>query len=314
MHSTLPSSYESWSAQLTASTSWALYLDARHRVTHVHTVSVGHLAGSLVHPREVFKGAILANAAALVVGQQPFPPGMCVHRPRISSSVRGSSKLENSWESSCSTRSWLVQVQSTSPRPPAASNGSDTRRLPRAFGATFLLLHRIDRYRGLLDVAAKMAVEAQPDIAWLVDSLNSKADQWQAGSMTQPRLGSDPVEPFLAAGACCRPVRSPPQRSSTLDEQERSRTPSVQLGGRALPSPSPRIRGVQRPAPCTSRCAFRRPPAATRGRSEVQRCCTGTSSGSTPPRVLFVGFLAGVAAGFCFSCVSPSSQHPPRER
>ncbi len=46
----------------------AIYLDARHRVTHVHTVSVGHLAGALVHPREVFKAALLANAAALVVG------------------------------------------------------------------------------------------------------------------------------------------------------------------------------------------------------------------------------------------------------
>ncbi len=46
----------------------AVYLDTRHRVTHVHTVSVGHLSGAQVHPREVFKGAMLANAAALVVG------------------------------------------------------------------------------------------------------------------------------------------------------------------------------------------------------------------------------------------------------
>ena len=46
----------------------AIYLDSRHRVTHVHTVSVGHLSGSLVHPREVFKAALLANAAAFVVG------------------------------------------------------------------------------------------------------------------------------------------------------------------------------------------------------------------------------------------------------
>lgn len=46
----------------------AVYLDARHRVTHVHTVSVGHLTATTVHPREVFKGALLANAQALVVG------------------------------------------------------------------------------------------------------------------------------------------------------------------------------------------------------------------------------------------------------
>lgn len=46
----------------------AVYLDGRHRATHVHTVSVGHLSGTLVHPREVFKGALLANAKAIVVG------------------------------------------------------------------------------------------------------------------------------------------------------------------------------------------------------------------------------------------------------
>ncbi len=46
----------------------AVYLDARHRVTHVHTVSVGNLTATTVHPREVFKGALLANAQALVVG------------------------------------------------------------------------------------------------------------------------------------------------------------------------------------------------------------------------------------------------------
>lgn len=64
----------------------AVYLDARHRVTHVHTVSVGHLVGSLVHPREVFKGALLANAAAMVVGHnhpsgdvQPSPEDLRIH-------------------------------------------------------------------------------------------------------------------------------------------------------------------------------------------------------------------------------------------
>ncbi len=46
----------------------AVYLDAKHFVSHVQTVSVGHLSASLVHPREVFKGALLANAQALIVG------------------------------------------------------------------------------------------------------------------------------------------------------------------------------------------------------------------------------------------------------
>ena len=44
-----------------------LYLDARHRVLRRHTVSIGTLTASLVHPREVFGPALLVRAAALVV-------------------------------------------------------------------------------------------------------------------------------------------------------------------------------------------------------------------------------------------------------
>lgn len=42
-------------------------LTIRHRVPGLHTVSVGCLTSSLVHPREVFKPAILAGSAALVM-------------------------------------------------------------------------------------------------------------------------------------------------------------------------------------------------------------------------------------------------------
>ena len=42
-------------------------LTVRHRVLGLHTVSVGCLTASLVHPREVFKPAILAGCAALLV-------------------------------------------------------------------------------------------------------------------------------------------------------------------------------------------------------------------------------------------------------
>ena len=42
-------------------------LTIRHRVLGLHTVSVGCLTSSLVHPREVFKPAILAGSAALIV-------------------------------------------------------------------------------------------------------------------------------------------------------------------------------------------------------------------------------------------------------
>jgi DNA repair protein RadC len=42
-------------------------LTIRHRVLGLHTVSIGCLTSSLVHPREVFKPAILAGAAALLL-------------------------------------------------------------------------------------------------------------------------------------------------------------------------------------------------------------------------------------------------------
>lgn len=45
----------------------AYYLDARNQVTNVQVVSHGTVSASLVHPREVFKGAVLANAHALIV-------------------------------------------------------------------------------------------------------------------------------------------------------------------------------------------------------------------------------------------------------
>lgn len=46
----------------------ALYLNSRHVITHAHVVSCGTTQSAPVHPREVFKGAVLANAAAMVVG------------------------------------------------------------------------------------------------------------------------------------------------------------------------------------------------------------------------------------------------------
>jgi len=46
----------------------ALLLNGKHRITHAHIVSRGTAQTALVHPREVFKAAVLANAAALIVG------------------------------------------------------------------------------------------------------------------------------------------------------------------------------------------------------------------------------------------------------
>ena len=43
-------------------------LDAKNRLLSREVVSVGHLTAALVHPREVFKAAILANAASVAFG------------------------------------------------------------------------------------------------------------------------------------------------------------------------------------------------------------------------------------------------------
>ncbi len=44
----------------------AVLLDTRHRVLAVETVSVGCLDASLVHPRELFKGAVALGGAAVI--------------------------------------------------------------------------------------------------------------------------------------------------------------------------------------------------------------------------------------------------------
>ena len=41
--------------------------DARHRYSGHHVVSRGSLTSSIVHPREVFKAALLRNAAAMIL-------------------------------------------------------------------------------------------------------------------------------------------------------------------------------------------------------------------------------------------------------
>jgi len=43
-------------------------VDRQNRLIGINTVSVGSLSASVVHSREVFKAAILSNAAAIVCG------------------------------------------------------------------------------------------------------------------------------------------------------------------------------------------------------------------------------------------------------
>ena len=42
-------------------------LDTQNQIIGLHTVTVGTLDASLVHPREIFKAAILANSAAILL-------------------------------------------------------------------------------------------------------------------------------------------------------------------------------------------------------------------------------------------------------
>ena len=44
-----------------------LMLDVKNQVTGVHVVAVGSLTAAVVHPREMFKAAILHNAAAIAL-------------------------------------------------------------------------------------------------------------------------------------------------------------------------------------------------------------------------------------------------------
>jgi hypothetical protein len=45
----------------------ALHVTTKQKLIGVHVVSIGTLDASLVHPREVFKAALLANAAGLIL-------------------------------------------------------------------------------------------------------------------------------------------------------------------------------------------------------------------------------------------------------
>lgn len=42
-------------------------LDTKNQPTHIMTVSIGTLNSSMVHPREVFKAAILSNSASVIL-------------------------------------------------------------------------------------------------------------------------------------------------------------------------------------------------------------------------------------------------------
>jgi len=57
-----------------------IHLDHKRRAISAEVVAVGTLCATLVHPREVFKGALLANASAIVLAHN-HPSGDPVPSP-----------------------------------------------------------------------------------------------------------------------------------------------------------------------------------------------------------------------------------------
>ena len=53
-----------------------LFLNPKHAVLGMETVSIGTLSSSLVHPREVFKQAIKRSASAVILAHN-HPSGNC---------------------------------------------------------------------------------------------------------------------------------------------------------------------------------------------------------------------------------------------
>lgn len=46
---------------------WLITLDIKNNITGIFTVSTGSLNSSIVHPREIFKRAVLQNAASIII-------------------------------------------------------------------------------------------------------------------------------------------------------------------------------------------------------------------------------------------------------
>ncbi|MFM1651454.1 RadC family protein [Brevibacillus sp. B_LB10_24] len=44
-----------------------LCLDTKNKVTTIQTIAIGSLNAAIVHPREVFKAAILSNSASIII-------------------------------------------------------------------------------------------------------------------------------------------------------------------------------------------------------------------------------------------------------
>ncbi|MBI5327014.1 MAG: hypothetical protein HZB80_01805 [Deltaproteobacteria bacterium] len=72
---------------------WA-YLNVRNDVIAVNTIAVGSLTATVVHPREVFKPALLCNAASVIVAHN-HPSGNTTPSPEDTMAAK---KLKNAAE------------------------------------------------------------------------------------------------------------------------------------------------------------------------------------------------------------------------
>ena len=69
--------------------------DSKNQIIGIHTVSVGSLFAAIVSPREVFKAAILANAASIIVAHN-HPSGDVTPSPediQVTKTLRDAGKL-----------------------------------------------------------------------------------------------------------------------------------------------------------------------------------------------------------------------------
>ncbi len=84
-----------------------LLLDRKHQLIGINTVSIGSLTASVVNPREVWKPAILSNAAAIICGHNHLSgdPEPSNEDREITKRLVESGKMF--WESMCSTMSLL---------------------------------------------------------------------------------------------------------------------------------------------------------------------------------------------------------------
>lgn len=66
----------------------AIYLDRKNQPTAIQTISVGTVSSSPVHPREVFKGAILSNSSYIILAHNHPSGDTCPSREDIEISHR----------------------------------------------------------------------------------------------------------------------------------------------------------------------------------------------------------------------------------